>query len=276
MINTNLLLKQCEFIAGIHTYSIMITPFVAKELLKANVHNRKISGLTVKKYINEMESGEWMLSPQGIGFNDKGELIDGQHRLQAIIDSNITVPILVVTGLPIRTQEKVDRQKKRSLYDVFYLAGYADNRREVQIATFLTLLRRGVTKYSDYSDSEVRECLECHRESINKIIIETKAKSGNRGFGRVGFLGACVLYYEIDRDKATDFIRKVISGSMITYDNPAMRLRRYLLEEGHLRTALGGKPLQKSDYRKTLFAINAFHINKSIVQLREAENFNFI
>jgi len=62
-----------------------ISPTRAKEILLANNGNRLISWGWVRKLAGMMTRGEWLLTHQGIAFDVYGVLIDGQHRLEAII-----------------------------------------------------------------------------------------------------------------------------------------------------------------------------------------------
>jgi hypothetical protein len=266
-------ISSCKSIPGIDMRSVMLTPYVAEKLLKANTHNRKISASVVQRYVNEINNDEWMLSAQGIGFDRDGILCDGQHRLQAIFDSGKTVPMLIVYGLAPRSQEKVDRQRKRSLFDVFYLAGYAERKKDVQIAMFIAIMNTGNVwgAAASVPDSEVKNCLNCHRDAINSIV--GGWDKNVRGIGRIGFLSACVLFYEIDAKKALLFLNQVKTGTMLTLDDPAMRLRKYLLSEaGYVKSTVkhsGG--LGRIDFKKSIFAINAFLEGRKITALKESD-----
>lgn len=65
---------------------IEITPRMATDLLAKMVRNRKISQITIDNYMEEMAGGQWYadeLVP--IVVDSKGRLLDGQHRLHAVI-----------------------------------------------------------------------------------------------------------------------------------------------------------------------------------------------
>ncbi|MFZ4767143.1 MAG: hypothetical protein ACOYMN_19495 [Roseimicrobium sp.] len=118
-------LEELEPIPGVRTVAVQLTPGVATRLLERNMHNRKLSEKVIQKYVSEIRAGEWRLTPGGIGFNDRGELVDGQHRLHAIVRAQTTVPMLITLSLPAASQEKVDRQRRRTLFDALFLAGMA-------------------------------------------------------------------------------------------------------------------------------------------------------
>ena len=79
-----------------------ITPQLAEIYLGKNTHNRNIRKPVVGKYANDMENGFWNFDGAPIRFADDGTLLDGQHRLHAIIKSNKAIDLLVVRGLKKR------------------------------------------------------------------------------------------------------------------------------------------------------------------------------
>ena len=70
--------------------SIMqITPDLAAEFLKRNTSNRAIKKSKIKKYADDLRRGNWKLTHQGVAISPSGRLLDGQHRLSAIVQSGI-------------------------------------------------------------------------------------------------------------------------------------------------------------------------------------------
>jgi hypothetical protein len=108
----------------LRTQWIIVTPELALKWLTNNVRNRTVSDDVVRAYARDMVNGEWVYTHQGLAFNDKDELIDGQHRLQAVILANIEVRMMVTFGLPseiegreMTTMDAVDRGRTRSVAD---------------------------------------------------------------------------------------------------------------------------------------------------------------
>jgi hypothetical protein len=77
---------------------LKVTPTLAQRWLATMPpgSNRNVSKLFVDKYSREMASGNWELNGKALIFNRDGHLIDGQHRLLAIIASGTTIMSLVV------------------------------------------------------------------------------------------------------------------------------------------------------------------------------------
>lgn len=72
-----------------------ISPAIASEYLKRNDVNRKPSATQVVLLAEDMSSGNWKLTHQGILIGKGGIVVDGQHRLLAVVKSGVTVPMLV-------------------------------------------------------------------------------------------------------------------------------------------------------------------------------------
>lgn len=103
------------------TEVIRITPEMALDMLCKNSANRKIRQSRVKYYAEQMRAGNWHLTGQGITFAKDGTLLDGQHRLHAIVECEIPQEMLVIYDA-----DKVstyDCGLKRSIADQLQLAG---------------------------------------------------------------------------------------------------------------------------------------------------------
>lgn len=96
-----------------------ISPNTAMSYLKDAGRNRTLSEKKVQEYSKMMTDGDWVLNGEPIIFGKSGRLIDGQHRLRAIIYANATVQMLVVRGVEDEYFDSIDSGKSRSLQDVF-------------------------------------------------------------------------------------------------------------------------------------------------------------
>lgn len=76
------------------TEIINITPELASKMLLKNA-NRKVRPHQVKSLKESMLNGLWRLTHQGIAFDVNGNLVDGQHRLMAIIESKMSFDMMV-------------------------------------------------------------------------------------------------------------------------------------------------------------------------------------
>lgn len=101
------------------TYSAafeLITPEKAKAYLALNKANyRKMSSSLVAKYASDMTAGRWKVNGEPIQFNCDGFLVNGQHRLAAIVKANVNIMILVVRGIE---SDVFDIGKNRSFVQI--------------------------------------------------------------------------------------------------------------------------------------------------------------
>jgi hypothetical protein len=129
-----------------HTETLYIDPEQAAFFLSKNTHkNRTVNSAWVNTLASMMTRGAFQLSPQGIAIDVDGNLIDGQHRLLAIIESGIAVPMRVTFNCEPNTFETLDVGKKRSVRDVAIISGadpWVSNTRI--IGAFDSILRRRV------------------------------------------------------------------------------------------------------------------------------------
>jgi hypothetical protein len=100
-----------------------VTPNVAKEMLKRNANNRRLSESHVDFLSSEMLKGNWVFDGQPIRFSESGTLLDGQHRLNAIFKSKISQQLLIITGINSKAFKVMDTGKGRSASDAFGVNG---------------------------------------------------------------------------------------------------------------------------------------------------------
>lgn len=94
----------------------LITPEIAAYILRGNTHNREINQRQVAIWAEAMRRGEWKLTHQGIAISSDGRLIDGQHRLLAIIKAGIALEMMVATDQDFDEVFKlIDKVYKRTL-----------------------------------------------------------------------------------------------------------------------------------------------------------------
>lgn len=97
---------------------ITVTPECARRHLGNMVHNRPLSQANVRRYLAEMEIGRWGMTGQGLIFDPKGRLLDGQHRLHAVIKYGKPVQMLAIYGVSPEMFALIDAGNKRTVSDV--------------------------------------------------------------------------------------------------------------------------------------------------------------
>lgn len=98
----------------IHTIYMDVNPDQAIQWLEGNVRNRKIDQKWVDYLAVEMLAGRWKTTHQGLAFDRSDTLIDGQHRLWALIQSGCTIRVAVSHGLDSEDIDNIDDNKPRN------------------------------------------------------------------------------------------------------------------------------------------------------------------
>ena len=105
----------------IDTKVVSITPTMALEWLEGNIHNRTLRQPRVMQYAKDMQQGQWHLPHQGVAFDAFGKLVDGQHRLWAIVEADTKVDMLVTRNVDMDTQLVIDDHLTRTGKDALDL-----------------------------------------------------------------------------------------------------------------------------------------------------------
>ena len=90
-----------------------LTPAEAEAMLSHNTRNRNVRVNDVAGYARDMLAGDWQFTAEPIKFDTDGVLIDGQHRLLALVAAgkespDIAVKVIVVRNLEPEAQEALD------------------------------------------------------------------------------------------------------------------------------------------------------------------------
>lgn len=104
--------------------TVEVTPELAAEWLAKNTHNRNIRQRQVTAYARDMAQGMWRMTGEPVKFAHDGTLLDGQHRLMAVLRADVPVRFAVARGLDLESQDNMDSGIKRQFGDVLHLKGY--------------------------------------------------------------------------------------------------------------------------------------------------------
>jgi hypothetical protein len=95
-----------------------ITPQIAEEMLRKNDGNRSVREWWVKELAAIIKRGDWVLTHQGVAFAEDGTLVDGQHRLMAVVRANVPVMMAVTRNVQRDAFYVLDIGVKRSVSDI--------------------------------------------------------------------------------------------------------------------------------------------------------------
>jgi hypothetical protein len=152
---------------GTYTISVeSITPERAEEYLAANRGNRNIVQAHVAAMARDIANGRWMFNAQPICFSRSGRLLNGQHRLSAVLEAGQPIEVMVMRGLPEEAFETYDKQAKKAPVADEMFDDFGD--KALVSATAVLLWRREMKPAGQANAmptaSEVREVIQTHPE----------------------------------------------------------------------------------------------------------------
>lgn len=122
---------NADVIDNVNVSVELITPSLAAEYISNNYdYNRKVAEPKVNDLSTEMNMGRFYLGDSAICFNEEGALINGQHRLNALIKSDTTQVFIVARNMPEVSLKIMDIGAKRDTADRVTLTGIPITRRE--------------------------------------------------------------------------------------------------------------------------------------------------
>lgn len=245
----------------------MVTPAMAKTWLAKNACNqRKLRAGVVERYARDIKAGQWTLTHQGIGINTRGELIDGQHRLHAIVLADTSVLMMVSTDVPCKAFSHLDLGMQRTISDV--LRGEGDEwvtADHISIARLLEANGNSRQSVAGRSPFEMKELVLRHRNAITFVLTSIERRVRGVTISPCLAAIASAYYGEKDRVRLSEFCAVLVSGVCRepSQDQAAIALRDFLKDNMGALSAASRIEM----YLKSQRAIRAFMNKEKITKL---------
>jgi hypothetical protein len=262
-----------------------ITPYMAEKYLETQERNRNTNPLRISEYADRMKKGQWLVG-QAITFDSDGCLIDGQHRLAAIIKYGNAVDFVVMRGIPKESASVFDVGQKRTMAQVAKIQGIdtpqmaerngilnsaligsrlkartqkAENERN---SKNLIVSKAGARSFQTMIDLAVK-----YQDGLDFALIQRGGIELRKPIGNLAVVKAAIFraYYNTNHQRLSEFVQVLHTGYPIRgeMDNVALALRTHIT---NIRT--GEKKVAMKDsgefetYQKTEYAILCFTENK--------------
>ena len=254
-----------------------ITPKKAQIYLESNTNNRRVRQTTVDFYARIMSSGAWKLNGKTIVISNEGVILDGQHRLQACVNSGATFQTVVVRGPEDECFGTIDQGVVRTGGDIVGREGYSQsNRKSAATRVILAIdevdggiegfkpnlgLKRAHIEILDYvveNDDLLTEACNAVREDDGPSICKPPAV----------FVALYVFLAQKNRTKAKEFFEQLTSGENLNKSDPTYKLRKTLV--GAL-SVTGVRRKKTWVLAITIKAWNAFLQGSTVGQLKFSE-----
>lgn len=193
-----------------------VGPAEARKLLASNDRNRKQRIRNTNKIARAMEIQEFRFAGDPIRLTKERRLIDGQHRLEAIIASGTTQTLLVMTGFDDDVQLYIDSGSGRRAGDQISMFMNVPNANTwSSIASLAIRWDAGdlISNILSPSIPEIMAFCEDHADEVDRAVKATNAQYPKTK-ARRPVAGA--LYFYAHRQASQDcetFFRKLADGS---------------------------------------------------------------
>lgn len=178
---------------------VSVTPAMAQEWLTHNEVNRNIRTHDVEKYARAMIRGQWALTGEAIKFSSDGKLLDGQHRLTAIMRAKQPVQLVVIHGIDESAQLEMDSGARRTASDALGFLGETSTALLAAAARLAFLVDNDLIsadrKKQGVSHGEIAEYINANPDIRDAV----QATLGLRKFIDMPPSVICVAYYYLRR-----------------------------------------------------------------------------
>jgi hypothetical protein len=223
---------------------VNFTPTLCDKILKNhNTKNRPVTKSNVVRLTKEMKYGNWLFNGETIIFDEHGNLSNGQHRLESIINSGEPQIFVTVSGLDETIFTTIDVGRKRTGGDILSISDIPNATQASAILKIIHTFKKGKYSGLDLGSSsglensgiiEYYHSLDGVERSIR--VGGKYAKTGDK-LVTCSILGAMhYLFSEVNPEKADEFIKGICLGTNLSQGSPIVALRHKLIKNKIERT----------------------------------------
>lgn len=216
---------------------IEVDPQTALDLLEKNVSNRPIKDKLISRYANDMIENRWRENTgESIKFSIKDTLIDGQHRLLAVIRANVKVKFMAVYNLEEDVFDILDSGVARNGRDLFSIHGISYSSILPSIFNAWYELKNISNKEKKFSQRTLTSAEQIIIYNENPDYWNEVARKSYTWYDRISkiisptIIGSMYAFFnEIDQEDANIFFDE-LSDLMVNNHKPIVLLRTVLMK----------------------------------------------
>ena len=220
---------------GVTVEFVDVTPELATQWLDDyNTQNRNLRYRVSGSYATDMEADEWDMNGETIKFAEDGTLLDGQHRLQGIKDTGVTLTLIVVRGLAKTAQATIDRNTPRRFADDLKITYKEPNHLALAaLVRAVFLWKKGYKRRSSGYIPSGKQLMHTYLEHPELGFIVSRAANIAKKSGMTpSVVGLCIWLFEQSNPKEADtFFERLADGQNMGRGNPIYELRRQAIDE---------------------------------------------
>ena len=240
-----------------------------------DIQNRGVQQQRVHKYARRMLTGKWATTGETLKFDPDGNLIDGQHRIWAFLETNFEeMEFLVMRGVPTEAQVHIDTGAGRTPADTLSMRGIPDGRLLASAIKLVNQYDAGATPgaggWRFQPDNEDVLDAVALRPDLRVSADAIASEPGYKAFGKPSaMVFAHFITHTLNPTEAPIFWKRLLEADYQGQGDPIMRLRERLLISKATRQ---GGPNTTAICAMIIKAWNAFIRGRSIGPLHWSQN----
>jgi hypothetical protein len=251
-----------------------VDPQTAVAWLARNKDNRRPKPAVIAQYARQMAEGLWRDdNPDPIIFDTRGDLINGQHRLEAVVQTGQDVTMLVYRGVHPSLRDVLDTGTRRTSSDLLQIVAKLAPARATNFAAAIRGIaawehfpKRGPmeTPHGALSNHEVLALLPRYQPTLDRLmpLVSAMHKAGVPG-GDGLWLTLLHRFDTLDAEGAEEFADLVASGANLPKGSPILALRDRLMRPPQA----AGSTHRLTTARLIVYAWNAWRERRSLSKM---------
>jgi hypothetical protein len=214
-----------------------IDPHKAAEMLRGNSVNRRMVPNHLNRLVSEMLADEWRVTGDTIKLNGD-RLLDGQHRLEAVVRSGVTIRTWVARGVDSEAFPMIDTGRSRQGGDVLSAHGYHN--------VFLTASSARLIYHFEHKNARLEGAV-----TNNAILWVVKRHDQlpdfisdvcTAHFAKVSAVVAALFWLWLaDPDRGEAFLQAFLKGIELKLTSPIYVLRERVINDRTLSSTKSGR-----------------------------------
>ena len=256
-----------------------ICPTRAKQLLAQNHTNRNLNQRLVGKLSEAIVNDHWKVNGETIKLSKRGRLLDGQHRLHAIIMAKKPAKTYLIDGLEEDCHPTIDAGLRRTGGHALQFLGVKNSTLVAASIGMVYRIRiKDLKNKPRYTNEDIVREYEIDPQGYSNAAAYVGGKRWLIKFAGSSVASACYyLTQKIDSEKSDAFFNSLASGENLQHGDPTFALRNQLMNMRSIQGKLErGKQVRYSIYHNIAYAWNAIRSKQSVKRITIRETTPFI
>jgi len=247
----------------------------ADDILKNNFINRRVNRANVDFIKHEMLHDNFCVNGASIVISEDNILVDGQHRLIAISETDLSFNMIIVRNVKKEVFSTIDCGRPRTSGDVFNINNIphantmasAINRIKNE---FLSKRKAGKNVWLKFSNEELLSFYYANKDELDELVLRISSLYAGNIKTTTTSIGVAMIFLlkRENKQKAYPFVRELFKGVKEYESNAAQTLRNRLLNY-----KIDGIKIDDSQLRAFfIVAFRAYKENRDISKLVITKN----